>query len=344
VRILVVAPYPPRRCGIGTYARDQVERLRAEGHLVTVLSPPDGDGDRKAPFLGGRAFLVAARAGGRFDRIVVHFQPALYYRPRRPVSKVLTSLAFATLGAVRGRALEILVHEADPPARWRPDYLLLRQAFALAGFLTFHTRAEWHAVEGDYRLGRRRDRVSFVPHVVAPAGPVVERNEARARLGIAPTGGPVLVCAGFLQPAKGFERAVRAFSTLAGTAGANGVSSAAEAGTLYVVGSVRDRTPETEAYAASLKRLCEATPGTKLVEGFLSDQEFDLWVAAADRLVLPYRSSWSSGLLARAHALGTPAIVSATGGLREQAGEDDVVFDDDEGLVEAVREAIGVAR
>ena len=54
MRILVVSSYPPRRCGIGAYARDQVARLRSEGHEVTVLSPPDGDGDVKAPFVGGR--------------------------------------------------------------------------------------------------------------------------------------------------------------------------------------------------------------------------------------------------------------------------------------------------
>ena len=57
-----------------------------------------------------------------------------------------------------------------------------------------------------------------------------------------------------------------------------------------------------------------------------------LWLAAADWLVLPYRRSWSSGVLARAQALGTPAIVAAVGGLPEQAGDGDMVFDDDEGL------------
>jgi hypothetical protein len=52
-------------------------------------------------------------------------------------------------------------------------------------------------------------------------------------------------------------------------------------------------------------------------------------------VVLPYRRSWSSGVLARAHRLGTPAIVSDVGGLGEQAGTDDVVVEGDEGLVNA---------
>src|SRR5438067_7045028 len=147
MRVLVVSSYPPRHCGIGVYARAQVERLRADGHQVTVLSPPDGDGDVRVPFLGGRAFVRAAMLGGRFDRIVVHFQPALYYRPRRPLSKVLTSAAFLLLALRRGPRLEVIVHEADPPTRWRPDHALLRAAFHRAGRVSFHTRAERDALE-----------------------------------------------------------------------------------------------------------------------------------------------------------------------------------------------------
>src|SRR5690348_9716929 len=127
MRILVVSSYPPRHCGIGTYARDQVAGLRADGYEVIVLSPPDGDGDVRAEFLGGEAFRVAAGMAKDVDRVIVHFQPALYYEPRRAVSKVRTSLALWTLA---GRSdVEILVHEADPPIRWRPDYVILRSAF-----------------------------------------------------------------------------------------------------------------------------------------------------------------------------------------------------------------------
>ena len=76
-----------------------------------------------------------------------------------------------------------------------------------------------------------------------------------------------------------------------------------------------------------------------LVEGFVADADFDLWLVGADRVVLPYRRSWSSGVLARAQALGTPAIVTAEGGLGEQAGKDDVVVRDDDELFEALRNA-----
>ncbi len=328
VKILLVSSFPPRHCGIGAYARDQAARLRAEGHAVTVLSPPDGAGDLRVPFLGGAVFRRAASIGGDFDRIVVHFQPALYYRPRAASSKVTTSASLLWLALRRSRALEILVHEADPPIRWRPDYALLRRAFRAAGTVTFHTEAERRALERDYGV---RVRSAIAEHRVspAPASSGVSRAEARRRLGIdEDPAGPVLVCLGFLQASKGFDRAVEAFDR------------AQPGGSLYLVGSVREDTPDNRAYARGLRARCEAVPGVRLIERFVPDDEFDLWVLAADRVVLPYRRSWSSGVLARAHALGTPAIVGAAGGLAEQARDGDVVVDGDEELMEALRDSV----
>lgn len=320
-RVLLVSSFPPRHCGIGAYARTQAERLRAEGHEVTVISPPDGDGDVRVPFFGGRPFLTAARVGRGFDRIVVHFQPALYYRPRAPLSKIATSKALLWL-CLRRRQTEILVHEADRPRWWRPDELLLAAAFRAAPLLLFHTQAEREALERQYRV---RVRARLVRHVdgVAVRGRF-SREEARRRLGI-PRDEAVFVSPGFLQAHKGQEQAVDAFRAVA-------------TGRLYVVGSVRDATPENVAYAASLRRLAGSTPGFELVDRFLEDEEFDAWIAAADAVVLPYRRSWSSGALARAQAIGTLAVVSAVGGLPEQASGSDVVVRDDAELARALRD------
>jgi glycosyltransferase involved in cell wall biosynthesis/multidrug transporter EmrE-like cation transporter len=322
VKILVVSSYPPRHCGIGAYARDQVSDLRAAGHEVTVLTAPDGQGEVTAELLGGKAFRVAARIGRRFDRIVVHFQPALYYRPRAPVSKILTSLSLVWL-ALRRPQLRIVVHEADPPILWRPDYLLLALAFRLAGRVAFHTDAERAALERAYHV---HVRGALVPHRVLPAGRVPSRAEARRALGVE-ADGPLLLCTGFVQPSKGFDRAVAAFA--ASDAAAHGAS-------LHLVGSLRDHTPENVAFLEGLRRMAEATPGVTFLVRFPSDAEFDAWIAAADAVVLPYRRTWSSGVLARAQALGTPAIVTAEGGLAEQAGPADTVVASDAELAEAM--------
>jgi glycosyltransferase involved in cell wall biosynthesis len=320
VRVLVVSSYPPRHCGIGTYAAALADRWREVGHTVVVISPPDGDGDVRVRFDGGRPFLRAASMGSTFDRIVVHFQPALYFRPRAAVSKVLTSLGLLWL-AVRRPQTEVLVHEADPPVRWRPDYALLRQALRRSRLL-FHTDAERHALERAYRI---RARARLIDHAegIRLHG-AASREEARRRLGIG-VAERLFLCAGFLHPGKGFELAVHAFAE------------AGSPGRLVIVGSVRDATAPNLEYTRTLRELCARTPGVTLLEGYVSDQNFDAWIAAADRLILPYRVSWSSGALARARAIGTPAIVSATGGLPEQAGPDGIVVHNHAELVALLR-------
>src|SRR5207344_475251 len=99
MRIATISSYPPRHCGIGSYAHAQVERLRANGHEVIVISPPDGDGDVRIPFANGREFREAARRGEGWERIIVHFQPGLYYRPgaAAAISKIRTSLGLLSL-------------------------------------------------------------------------------------------------------------------------------------------------------------------------------------------------------------------------------------------------------
>jgi glycosyltransferase involved in cell wall biosynthesis len=326
VNVVIVSSYPPRHCGIGAYAAAQVERLREEGHRVKVISPEDGDGDVRVDFHGGRPFGAAERIGRDADRIVVHFQPSLYYRPRAPLSKIATSRALLRL-VRRRRQTEILVHEADPPIRWRPDYVILRLAFRDAPILLFHTEREREALERAYGI---RVRSRIVPHTegVLVRGSL-SREEARRRLDL-PAEEMVLLIPGFLHPDKGIERGVEAVRGLS-------------AARLYVVGSVKDRIPRNLEYAARLRDLVAGVPEAELVERFPSDDEFDAWIGAADAVVLPYRRSWSSGALARAQAIGVPAIVTSVGGLAEQASSRDVVVEDDQELREAIRRLVAPA-
>jgi glycosyltransferase involved in cell wall biosynthesis len=323
--VLVVSTYPPRRCGIGSYAMATVERMRDAGDRVVVLSPPDGYGDVRVPFGWGRQFLRAARLGSSFDLIQVHFQPGLYYRPGISPSKVVTSLSLLWL-VLRRRQTEMVVHEFERAVLWRPDHFLLRAAFARAR-LAFHTDAERQRLEEDYRVRTHSRRVDHAEGVRITSA--MGRDRARRHLSIPPEE-TVFLCAGFLHPDKGFERAVRAFP---------GPTEAR----LVILGTVRDPTPTNIRYARSLRELCEGTPGVSLIEDYVSDEDFDAWIQAADLLVLPYRRSWSSGALARAQRLGTPAIVSDVGGLPEQAGPNDLVFGSDEELAAALVKARGRA-
>lgn len=322
MRVLLVAPFPPRRDGIAAYAAVQASRLRERGDAVAVLSPPDGDGDLRAPFHGGAVFRRAARVGGGYDRILVHFQPSLYFAPRAPLSKVATAASLLWLCARRRGRTDLLVHEADPPVRWRPDYVLLALAFRAARVLV-HTEAELSSLRRRYGRGIRG---AVVPHGDGVRVRPVTRAAARRELEIAPDV-PLFVSPGFLHPDKGFDRAIAAVERLDGAR-------------LVIVGSVREPLPANVAYASRLRRAAADAPRAELRETFVDDSELDAWIAAADAVVLPYRRSWSSGMLARAQALGTPGIVAAVGGLPDQAGEADIVVEDDAALVEAMRAVV----
>ena len=321
-RILVVGPYPPRRCGIGAYSFALVERFREHGDEVTVITPPDGDGDLRVRFEGGRPFRAAAKLGSAFDRILIHFQPALYFKPRAPISKIRASLALLRLCRDHP-GTEILVHEADPPVRWRPDYMLLRKAFRAAPLLLFHTEREHEQLERSYRIDVSAKLVDHRDGIALRARP--SKAEARKLLDL-PADEPIFVSPGFIHPDKGLERAIDSVRRTG-------------AGRLFVVGSVKDATPRNLDYAKRLRE--RAADGVSLVERFLEEAELDAWTAAADAVVLPYVRSWSSGALARAQSLGTPAIVSAVGGLPEQASDHDVVVASDRELDEALLRIAG---
>jgi glycosyltransferase involved in cell wall biosynthesis len=90
-------------------------------------------------------------------------------------------------------------------------------------------------------------------------------------------------------------------------------------------------------YVEGLRELAAATPNVELHERYVSDEEFDLWIRAADAVVVPYRAASSSGVVARAHLLGTRLIASAVGGIAGQLADGDIPFADDDELVEVIR-------
>jgi glycosyltransferase involved in cell wall biosynthesis len=139
-----------------------------------------------------------------------------------------------------------------------------------------------------------------------------------------------MVTLGFLQPHKGFDRAIDAFVT-AGLASRHAH--------LHVVGAVRTSEPHFVQWADQLGERVNALDGVTLHRGFVSDRQFDAWIAAADVVVLPYRIIWSSGVMERCRLFGTPVIASRVGGVADQAPEGTVLVGDDHELLTAMVQA-----
>jgi glycosyltransferase involved in cell wall biosynthesis len=244
-----------------------------------------------------------------YDKVVIQFHPDIFYPvPSPPLRHARVSLAL--LVAVRAaRSAEVIVHEIDYRIGRRrgPDGIAARRLWRRVDRVVLHTEME----RRDFieAFGVRPERTAVVAHGAHFVRRTsMTRQDARRSLGI-PDGELVFLAIGFIQPHKGFDRAVRAFDGL----GAHGCS-------LHVVGSVRVDEPEYLAYLTELRELVAATPGAHLHDQYVSDELFDRWLVAGDVVVLPYRNIWSSGVLERALLYERRVIATAVGGLSQQAG------------------------
>ncbi|MBW3642750.1 MAG: glycosyltransferase family 4 protein [Actinobacteria bacterium] len=331
VRILMVTPYPPARDGIAAYAVQEVARLRREGHDVEVLSPTPSAAHHHLDLARRCAPLALAARLRSYDRVIVQFHPDVFYPPgATPGRHVETSIALAgafAAAAAAGGEVEVRVHEAD--------YNLSRRSLRALGM-----RLMWRQVRRVV-VHTEAERGSFAATFgISPAGLAVadhgshfsprttlDRAGARRRLGL-PEDETMFLAIGFIQPHKGFDRAVRAFARVR-----------PPRARLEVVGSVRVEEPAYLDHLDELRALVGATPGAALREGYLSDEAFDVWLVAADVVVLPYRHIWSSGVLERASMFDRPVIATRVGGLAAQAPPGTVLVEDDDELAEAMQAA-----
>ena len=325
MRYLMVSTYPPTRCGIGAYAEQSVARLRADGHIVDVVSP-DGQGNADFAWdLQGSKLLQLLSLVPYYDKVVLQYHWAFFYRdPFQPKSSwetAKTTLCFMWL-FLRARKLEVIAHEI-PYLRGKQGWLY-KWKWKLAPRVVFHTATECERFEQHAGIRLNRSRVEFRAHDDV-YNKFVEhtRQSARQRLKLS-SEGLVFLCIGFIQRHKGFHRAIRAFAE-------SGLRSAE----LFIVGSLRVEDADNQKYLAELQQLVSNHSNIHLIESFVSNEDFDTWIAASDCVVLPYSEIWSSAVLGRARLIGRPAIVAAVGGLPDQAGERDIVFSSDAELTEA---------
>jgi glycosyltransferase involved in cell wall biosynthesis len=334
VKILVVTPYPPLRDGIASYAVQLVARLRREGNDVTVLSPGPSAAHLHLDLRGPRGAAALAKRVRGYDRLIVQFHPDFFFHhPTTDSDRAATAVALAAAFRL-AKESEIVVHEVDYRLgrQKSPGALAVRAMWRSADRVFLHTELERRDFIEAFGVSAAKVQLlehgeSFVPKTRH------DKASARRTLDI-PADATVFLSIGFIQPHKGFDRAIRAFRGL-GELGAR----------LYIVGSLRLDEGEYAAHLEELRDLAANIPGADLVVGYVSDELFDRWIVAADYVVLPYRHIWSSGVAERAAIYHRPVIVTRVGGLAEQvAYRDDVTLVNSDGeLQRAMRRALGGA-
>lgn len=327
MRILVIAPYAPVRDGIAAYTLQSVARLRRAGHDVEVLSPYPSAAHHHVELGDVRGALRLLPYMRRYDRIIVQYHPDVFFRHGLSALERERVAAVLALAWRRAHRVEIRVHEADYARTHRgPATLASRAMWRAASRIVVHTETERKAFHDAY--GLPLSRISVEPHGSDFAARTdMSRAEARRRLRL-PDGEVMFLSIGFIQPHKGFDRAIRAFAALGPVAGR---------ARLDIVGSVRVEEPQYVAHLDELRGLAATTEGVHLHVGFAGDDEFDTWLVASDAVVLPYRYIWSSSVLERAALYGRPVIASRVGGLQDQVRSDGVLVANDEELLSAMR-------
>lgn len=330
MRILMVTPYAPIRDGIASYAVQQVKALRAEGHDVEVLSPQPSAAHHHLDLRSPRGPLALAKRVRAYDRVIIQFHPDVFYVDGASATQRARTTAGLLAVAGAARSLDVLVHEIDYAAARRhdPDAYLSRLFWRRVHRITVHTEAERARMEPAFGLPPGSvEVIDHGSHFVRRAH--LDQAAARERLGIV-SEGHVFLSIGFIQPHKGFDRAVRAMRALP-----------AGAASLHVVGSVRVEEAHYLDHLDELRALVASTPGAHLHESYVSDEAFDVWLVAADTVVLPYRHIWSSSVLERAALYDRRVIATRVGGLAAQAPEGTVLVDTDEELAGAMADALG---
>lgn len=334
-RVAFVSPLPPLQDGIARYAGQLVDVLN-DRELVLLGTREGSGGDRVIALKGGlNAFRLLWHARG-YDDILVMYHPHYFHRVENSrLNRIFSYASWCAVATLRG--MTVLVHERDETRpseigrRGRIGFWLeeaVRRAFwRRAKSCVFHTDHERRTFADRFPPGRRCDRL--VTHGSFFATSVEDdRAAARTRLGL-PKDIVVLLCIGFFSPEnpdKGYDRAIAAVRE----ADLPGVE-------LHIVGSPIRTGPAVDRHVMELRRSAAESPNIHLHEGFVSDDEFDLWVRAADAVLTPYRESSSSSVVARTHLLGTTLITSGAGGMAEQLGPNDITFSNDAEFVEAIR-------
>lgn len=238
--------------------------------------------------------LTWARAGARAQALKLD---ALAYKWWLPYF----GMAYAPVlsGARKGGAVTLMIADNLMPHEKRP-----LDGF-LTGLVTDRTDGVLvmsQSVEDDVRRLLPRMPVLRVPHpVYAQYGAAGrDRASARARTGL---DGDVLLFFGFVRRYKGLEVLIEALPRVL----------ARRPVTLVVAGEFYEPVEPIKARIRALG-LGERI---RLHDRYVPDEEVGDLVAAADCVVLPYRSATQSGVVLVAYAGGCPVISTAVGGLPE---------------------------
>ncbi|MFF4241569.1 glycosyltransferase family 4 protein [Actinomadura geliboluensis] len=301
MRIAIVGPAFPYKGGGARHTTELAHRLAAAGHDVAIeswraqypsflypgqqtIAEPEGE-----PFPGTRHRLDWRRPDGwwRTGRALrSHDLVVLVVLSTVQVPSYLGILA----GVRRGTRVVALCHNVLPHERKPYDEPLMRRLLRKVDGVLVHTEAQADVARG---LTSRPVRVAEMAAHLPSGGAAAPGDEKVRRR---------LLFFGIVRPYKGLDVLLRALAE-----GPDDVS-------LTVAGEFWGGLDETRELIGSL----DLTSRVELRPGYVPAADVPGLFAAADALVLPYRTATASQNVWMAHEHGLPVIATDVGGFADQ--------------------------
>lgn len=231
--------------------------------------------------------------------VVAHRPDILHWQYHEvPILEALTIAVLRILGVSQ----VYTAHELLPwnPAPW--DRRVFRLTYRMVNRVMVHREDEANVLASEF--GVARHRVVVVGHGAYEdfATPEMDREAARANLDL-PASAPIALFFGSIRPSKGLDVLLDAWPLV--------VRRLPDA-VLCVVGKLLNPSA-SDAFRAVADR---AGPDTvRLDFRQVSPHEANLWYAAADVVVLPYRDIVASGVLRYAYSSSRPVVATMVGEL-----------------------------
>lgn len=188
-------------------------------------------------------------------------------------------------------------------SRHASEMAVHRELVGLADAVICHCGAAREAAIAAYGLGTAEAaKLRVVPHgsYVGAYPDAIAGADARARLGL-PAQGPVLLFLGAVRGYKGTDDLVAAFGAVEDPSAR-----------LLIAGKPRGTGIEARLAAAAA-----ADRRIVLALRYVADEELQVWLRAADAVVLPFREILTSGSAILALSFGRPVVAPALGCLPE---------------------------
>jgi beta-1,4-mannosyltransferase len=197
------------------------------------------------------------------------------------------------------------------------------QLFKLASHLVVHSPSARDSVVREF-AATGQSKISVIPHgnYLHAYENRASRAEARATLGL-PETALVFLSLGWLRPYKGLEGLIRAFRESQG-----------DHKRLVIAGKAVD-----PAFAELLRREAEADPRIILKLERVPDEDIQIFMNAADAVVLPYREILTSGAVVLAMSFGRACVAPKIGCIPDLLDQNGAILydpDHERGLADAL--------